>query len=570
MNTSVFTRLFFLMTALLFSQSLIAESIATVDRNNINVEESFTLTITVDDIDSDLSPEFSPLHRDFSIYDTRQNSQRSIINGSYTSSTQWFITLIPKRAGKLMIPPITVGSDLTNAIAMTVTKASEAPLGQTKQELFLDASSNVTQAYVGAQIIFTVKLYHSINIDSGSSLSDPEPDNAQTKKIAETNYQSIVNGVAYNVIERKYAIYPTITGNLEIPPVLLNAVVTDGRSVSLFGSSRGQSRRIIRRTPGVNISIKELPQIAKDNDAIAAQSLKLHQQWSGDINKIKVGDSITRNILIIAEGAYAAQLPPLLMSNQDGLKLYSDQPQINDKDSEAGIIGQRQESIAIVATKAGRYTLPEVFAYWFDTKTKKLKKASLAAVTFTVAPNEKILTEPPEPLITADIDGNADTLDKPKILIPFGNSDVFPWQVATLITTVLWLITLIYAFVSKGNAQTQAKAAQQPTIATLTEANAFKKLRSACRDKDAKLVMSSCLQWVAIHWRNPSITHINAVATHTDPDLAALLTQLEETIYGATVLDNTLYKDISSRSEKLRGNKSQGPSDKSLAPLYKI
>jgi hypothetical protein len=567
MNTSVFTRLFFLMTALLFSQSLMAESIATVDRNNINVEESFTLTITVDDIDSDLSPELSPLHRDFSIYDTRQNSQRSIINGSYSSSTQWFITLIPKRAGKLMIPPITVGSDLTNAIAMTVTKASEAPLGETKQELFLDASSDVTQAYVGAQTIFTVKLYHSVNIGSGSSLSDPEPDNAQTKKIAETNYQSIVNGVAYNVIERKYAIYPTITGNLEIPPVLLNAVVTDGRSVSLFGSSRGQSRRIIRRTPSVNISIKELPQIAKDNDAIAAQSLKLHQQWSGDINKIKVGDSITRNILIIAEGAYAAQLPPLLMSNQDGLKLYSDQPQINDKDSEAGIIGQRQESIAIVATKAGRYTLPEVSAYWFDTKTKKLKKASLAEVTFTVAPNENIPTEPPEPLITADLDGNTDTLDKPKILIPFGNSDVFPWQVATLITTVLWLITLIYAFVSKGN--TQAKAAQQPTIATLTEATAFKTLRSACRDKDAKLVMNSCMQWLALHCSNPSITHINAVATHIDPNLAALLTQLEATIYGATIIDNTLYKDISSFSEKLRRNKGQMPLDKDLAPLYK-
>jgi hypothetical protein len=567
MNTSVFTRLFFLMTALLFSQSLMAESIATVDRNNINVEESFTLTITVDDIDSDLSPELSPLHRDFSIYDTRQNSQRSIINGSYSSSTQWFITLIPKRAGKLMIPPITVGSDLTNAIAMTVTKASEAPLGETKQELFLDASSDVTQAYVGAQIIFTVKLYYSVNIGSGSSLSDPEPDNAQTKKIAETNYQSIVNGVAYNVIERKYAIYPTITGNLEIPPVLLNAVVTDGRSVSLFGSSRGQSRRIIRRTPSVNISIKELPQIAKDNDAIAAQSLKLHQQWSGDINKIKVGDSITRNILIIAEGAYAAQLPPLLMSNQDGLKLYSDQPQINDKDSEAGIIGQRQESIAIVATKAGRYTLPEVSAYWFDTKTKKLKKASLAAVTFTVAPNENIPTEPPEPLITADLDGNTDTLDKPKTLIPFGNSDVFPWQVATLITTVLWLITLIYAFVSKGNAQ--AKAAQQPTIATLTEATAFKTLQSACRDKDAKLVMNSCIQWLALHCSNPSITHINAVATHIDPNLAALLTQLEATIYGATIIDNSLYKDISSRSEKLRRNKGQRPLDKDLAPLYK-
>jgi hypothetical protein len=53
--------------------------------------------------------------------------------------------------------------------------------------------------------------------------------------------------------------------------------------VSLFGSPRGQSRRIIRRTPSVDITIKELPQIAKDKDAIAAQSLKLHQQWSGEI-----------------------------------------------------------------------------------------------------------------------------------------------------------------------------------------------------------------------------------------------------------------------------------------------
>jgi hypothetical protein len=567
MDTSVLTRLFFLITALLFSQSLIAESVATVDRNSINVEESFTLTITVDDIDSDLSPELSPLHREFSIYDTRQNSQRSIINGSYSSSTQWFVTLIPKRAGKLMIPPIKVGNDVTNAIAMTVTKASEAPLGEKRQELFLDASSDVTQAYVGAQVIFTVKLYHSVNIGSGSSLSDPEPDTAQIKKIAETNYQSIVNGVAYNVIERKYAIYPTVTGNLEIPPVLLNAVVTDGRSTSLFGSPRGQSRRVIRRTQSVNVAIKELPQIAKDNDAIAARSLKLHQQWSSDINKVKVGDSITRNILIIAEGAYAAQLPPLLMSNQDGLKLYSDQPQINDKDSETGIVGQRQESIAIVPTKAGSYTLPEVTAYWFDTKTKKLKKASLPPVNFTVAPADDNPVQPPAPLITADLDVNAGTLDEPKILIPYGSSKVFPWQVATLISTILWVITLIYAIVKSGNAQ--VKTEQKPTTNVLTEANAFKKLQSACRDKDAYLVMNGCLQWAALHWSNTSITHINAMAKYADRDLAMLLKQLEETIYGGKTIDNSLYKNISSSSEKLRHNKNKGANDNGLAPLYK-
>jgi hypothetical protein len=567
MKTSVFIRLFFLMTALLFSKSLMAESVATVDRNNINVEESFVLTITVDDIDSDLSPELSPLHRDFSIFDTRQNSQRSIINGSYSSSTQWFITLIPKRAGKLMIPPIAVGSEVTNAIGMTVTKASEAPLGEKRQELFLDASTDLKEAYVGAQIIFTVKLYHSVNIGSGSSLSDPAPDNAQTKKIAETNYQSIVNGVAYNVVERKYAIYPTITGKLEIPPVLLNAVVTDGRSVSLFGSTRGQNRRIIRRTSSINVTIKELPQIAKDNDAIAAKSLKLHQQWSSDLNEIKVGDSITRNILMIAEGAYAAQLPPLFMTNQDGLKLYSDQPQINDKDSETGIIGQRQESIAIVPTKPGNYTLPEVSAYWFDTKTNKLKKASLPPINFTVAPGEVFAIEPQIPLLTAELIDNGNNSDKSKKLTPYGSNEALPWQIATLIAAALWVITLIYAIFKKGSAQ--PKVDQKLAIDALTEANAFKKLQSACKEQNANSVISKRLQWAALHWNKPAITHINAVAQYADKDLAALLTQLEASVYGGKTVDNSLYKAVASQAQRLRRSKNKGASSEDLAPLYK-
>lgn len=560
-------RLIFLITAWLFSQSSIAESIATVDRNSINVEESFTLTITVDDIDSDLSPELSPLHREFSIYDTRQNSQRSIINGSYSSSTQWFVTLIPKRAGKLMIPPLKVGSDVTNAIAMTVTKASEAPLGEKRQELFLDASTNVDQAYVGAQVIYTVKLYHSVNIGSGSSLSDPEPDNAQIKKIAETNYQSIINGVAYNVIERKYAIYPTVTGKLEIPPVLLNAVVTDGRSSSIFGSPRGQSRRVIRRTPSIDVMIKELPQIAKDNDAIAAKSLKLHQQWSSDIDNIKVGDSITRNILIIAEGAYAAQLPPLLMSNQDGLKLYSDQPQITDKDSETGIIGQRQESIAIVPTKAGSYTLPEVSAYWFNTKTKKLQKASLPPVNFVVAPADDIPIQQKIAPIMADLDDTAKTTDKPNRLLLNTNEKVLPWQIATLISTILWLITFTYALFKKGSVEITSDS--KPAVNAITEAKVFKRLQSACKEKNADLILSSSLQWAALHWNNTSITHINAVARYADEELAMLLNQLEGAMYGGTVLDNSLYKKISACSEKLYRNKEKGTNETPLAPLYK-
>jgi hypothetical protein len=59
------------------------------------------------------------------------------------------------------------------------------------------------------------------------------------------------------------------------------------------------------------------------------------------------------------------------------------------------------------------------------------------------------------------------------------------------------------------------------------------------------------------------------MAKYADRDLAMLLKQLEETIYGGKTIDNSLYKNISRSSEKLRRNKNKGANDNGLAPLYK-
>jgi hypothetical protein len=47
------------------------------------------------------------------------------------------------------------------------------------------------------------------------------------------------------------------------------------------------------------------------------------------------------------------------------------------------------------------------------------------------------------------------------------------------------------------------------------------------------------------------------MAKYADKDLAVLLTHLEETIYGGKALENSLYKNIASSSEKLRRHKNK-------------
>ncbi|MFT6310580.1 MAG: hypothetical protein ACJAQS_000945 [Porticoccus sp.] len=142
-----------------------------------------------------------------------------------------------------------------------------------------------------------------------------------------------------------------------------------------------------------------------------------------------------------------------------------------------------------------------------------------------------------------------------------------PWQIATLIAAALWVITLIYAIFKKGSAQ--PKVDQKLAIDALTEANAFKKLQSACKEQNANSVISKSLQWAALHWNKPAITHINAVAQYADKDLAALLTQLEASVYGGKTVDNSLYKAVASQAQRLRRSKNKGASSEDLAPLYK-
>src|SRR5690606_34445830 len=92
---------------------------ASVDRDTLGLEETFTLVLRYDE-QINASPDYELLQKDFDILNTQSGTQMSIINGSMEASTEWKIALAPKRIGKLLIPSFNVDGAISDAIEITI------------------------------------------------------------------------------------------------------------------------------------------------------------------------------------------------------------------------------------------------------------------------------------------------------------------------------------------------------------------------------------------------------------------------------------------------------------------
>ena len=155
-----------LLFSLLASTQAFAAVTASIDRADIELNESFTLEIT-SDMNIDLLPDVSVLEQDFHVGQSNQLSNTTMMNGQIRRSKTWTYVLMPKRAGQLVIPPITVGSESTTPLIVDVTEPSYSPPGEA--EVFVTAEIDFEESYVQAQILLTIKIYRSESPRQASS-----------------------------------------------------------------------------------------------------------------------------------------------------------------------------------------------------------------------------------------------------------------------------------------------------------------------------------------------------------------------------------------------------------------
>ncbi|WP_226661977.1 BatD family protein [Microbulbifer aggregans] len=505
------------LSTLLSSQLATAQELtATVDRNELAINETFTLTLRYSGSQSGGQPDFDLLEQDFEILSRQQSNQYRVFNGRAESFVEWTVALAPLKEGKLFVPSLHLHGQVSDAIPITVNKAGQSPSGNNRQA-FLEVELDKDKLHVQEQLLVKVRLYTTVGLHDIAA--DPlQIPGAHIEKVDEQRYERQINGVGHAVYELTYAVFPESSGELQIPP--LNYIAVTGRRdpFSLFNRN---AQRIRLRSEARTIQVEPKPESYSGSHWLPAASLGLVQSWSKDPEEFKVGEPITRIITLRAEGLRAAQLPPLPKLNVEGLKTYPDQPQQEDSPGTSGITGSRIETTAIVATKPGDYQLPPITITWWDTKTGRQRATQLPAFRFRVTG---------APVIDSATPG-ANLPGEPTVTPAAQEVEPGFWQkvaIAAIASHLLWIIYFFYTRKNEtlGDKGKQGRRAQNPMdseyLTELTKNGSPQEIQAALR------------QWVGLRWPEVRTLSLESAAQQLGiPELAQAVEMLHSAIYKA-------------------------------------
>ncbi|NMH66035.1 BatD family protein [Shewanella salipaludis] len=495
-----------LMVLLAPSQALAMSKLeASVDRNPVMEGEYLVLNIRADDELDAGKLDTASLLKDFIVGRTSVSRSTQIMNFDASKETRWQILLSPKRSGKLMIPAFKIDGVSSNAIPLNVVaKGSQAP--QTK-DLFIETSVSSDEAYVGQLITYRVKLYLAVELQRGV-LSAPVLEGAQIKQIGEDKDGSeIVDGRRFRVIERTYGIIPDMPGELSIGGASFSGdvLVESQRRGSMFGFN--ESRPMQTKSPTKTLQI-EPTEAGFQGKWLVADLVLLKEDWPETEDKFEVGSPITRTITLLASNADENSLPEITAPLPAEFKSYPEKPQRQTFVRNAQVVSQYSITSALVPTKAGTYTLPEVRVPWWNPHLKRQEFASLPARTVTVAAGQAVAAVP--------LQGQVES----------GSAGFWPW--VSLAFALLWLTTLVLWRKALAN-QKQASSAAEAKPARAPKPDSHRQLLDACKRADAGQILSRLQTHMSrLHGQSMTLEEIAALSA----DFAKAIKQLQSAAYG--------------------------------------
>jgi hypothetical protein len=498
---------------------------ARVDRPTVDLNESLTLEIVVDDT-TDLEPDLAVLESDFYVGQVSKLSNTSIFNGEIRRSLTWTVSLMPKRTGPQEIPPISVGQQQSNPVAIVVNEPTNAPPGEA--DVFVTSEIDVEKTYVQAQILYRIRIYRAVATRQ-PALREPTISGVEALfELAgdERQYEAVLNGRAYNVIERVIAFYPQESGEFNISPARFEArVLRNGRITG----------RKVFESEAHTIEVLPIPAPPADfPDAawLPARDVQLSEEWSRPPDELEAGEPVTRRVQLSALGQIETQLPAMDVPEVDGINVYADKPELSRTLEAGGIRGIREDQYAVIGVAGGEVELPGVEVPWWDIDAGEWKVASLPPRVLVIegveppAPLEPVAAEPVE---TASDPVSADDPSAEAAI-----AAVTFWQRTAEVLGILWLLTMAGWWWSSRSAprkQREPRAPQEPPLQK-RQAQALQKARQAAAAGDAAGVRTAILEWGRLQWPDNPPLSVGEFANRVEAPLSEELRGLSLASYG--------------------------------------
>ena len=496
-----------LLISLLATTSKAQEITLTLDRSELARGETLTLTIRVYDQRQGMQLDLTPLTENFDVLGTRTSSQVRSINGNTDIWTDYIITLFPLTEGSLRIPSLTISGQLTDELEVTVTNQG-ARSNQETDELFLEIEVNKDSLYVQEQLLFSIRLFYTINGIRNPVFTEIDIPNTVTQLIGSPNqYEKIIDGQRYGVYEKRYVIFPQKSGSLDIPDILFRGEVTDGSSSFVFRNLN--TRRITAFIEGRTIDVVERPPSAEILPTwLPVTDLVMEESFSRPLSDLKVGDSFVRTIKMTANGVDGAVLPPFSPSNIQGFNTYPDPAKIERRFVNGSIVGERIESSTLVVLEDGNLSIPAIKIDWWNVDSDRLDSTIIQETMLRIIPLQGIApselavpsTESIEDLLAAPPEISQEMIDE-QATGQYLNIEEILVRYSIIIGFLLIFVTLLRNLIIKNRSHIFAGYAGLRKEFRLTqspernERNAYRALMRAFRHSDTQEIKATLIQW---------------------------------------------------------------------------
>jgi len=365
------------------------------NRDQVPSNSSVQVTYTIKDADmvkTFRAPDFSP----FRSRGPSTSTSMQIVNGSVSKSESYTYVLVPTKKGTFTIPPasavINGKKKTTEPITIEVTDAikqggqqgaqgggnqNDGAIDEAKlaENLFVRVIPDKRTIYKGQQVNLTYKLYSRVSLRNIQMTKQPQYNNFLSREIELSNQAKQQKIEVYDGKEfrtqtfNKVALFPTQSGEIEVPPIEFDAEIIYREQDPFFRSSfftRTRSIPYSFKSNRITLDIKDLPGAAPQGYTGGVG--KFNYEVNYDRTETQAGDPITLKIRISGNG----NISLVNMDTPDFPASFDVfDPKVKERVSNASSVvnGSKTYEYLLIPRGGGSFQMPNLAFSHFDPET---------------------------------------------------------------------------------------------------------------------------------------------------------------------------------------------------------
>lgn len=250
-------------------------------------------------------------------------------------------------------------------------QSSGNPTGVADDDVYVRVELSKTEAFMGEQIVATLKIYSRTNQIQFTDAKFPQFDGFVSSEVSDVpntlQRENVNNEVVYTGVFKKLILIPQRTGQLSIDPFELscNVNVQDGYGRDFFGRTvpRFKTMSLQLKSKPRSISVKALPgsQPADFTGAVG----QFEFSASLDKNQVKTNDAISLKIKVSGKGNIKL-VEALKINFPSDFDSFDPKVSENIAVDDRGSSGTKTFEYLLIPRYAGDFTIPSVSFSYFD------------------------------------------------------------------------------------------------------------------------------------------------------------------------------------------------------------